>query len=147
MNIGGGGGGGDGSGLPWRAGAPAGVFAYGCPPFEPAPIPDLGPGYVPPPLVPPNFDWSKLRPEGAALAPCPKCSNHHRVLEPCPFCLRAELDALKKALGQDAKPAEEIAMLRATLSKVVFALKEVQVATGSERLAQLVAEAEKVLAT
>jgi hypothetical protein len=100
---------------------------------------------VPPPIVPPDFDWTKLRPETAALAPCPKCGNHHRVLEPCPFCLRAELDALKKALGQDAKPAEEIALLRATLSKVVAALKEVQVATGSERLAQLVAEAEKVL--
>lgn len=145
MNISGGGGGGGGS-SPWRANAPAGVFAYGCPPFEPAPIPDLGPGYEPPPFVP-GFDWTKIRPETAALAPCPKCSNHHRVLEPCPFCLRAELDALKKSLGQDSKPAEEIAMLRATLSKVVFALKEVQVATGSERLAQLVAEAEKVLAS
>jgi len=133
---------GDGTGLPWRAGAPAGVFAYGCPPFmpEPVPTPDLGPGYVPP-----GFDWTKLRPETAALAPCPKCGNHHRVLEPCPFCLRAELDALKRTLGEGARPAEEIEALRTILRKLTASLKEVASVTGSVKLAQLVLEAEKVL--
>lgn len=29
-----------------------------------------------------------------ALAPCPNCNNHVRVGEPCPFCLRADVDAL-----------------------------------------------------
>ena len=115
-----------GNGFPDRASAPTGVFAYGCP-SSPIVTPDVAPVPVTPTpglgtITP--FDWTKWHPEAGALALCSKCNNHHRSADPCPFCLRAELDALKLALGDKAKPAEEIENLRAFVRKILGAMRE-----------------------
>jgi hypothetical protein len=137
---------------PFRAaGFPAGVFAYGCPPtFDPPNIPDFVPPISPvipnPDLRKTNLDWAKLL-EGmrnGSFAPCPKCNNHIRTAEPCPFCLRDDLNALKKALGPEAKPAETIETLRAALRKTLGALRDISRVTGGS-LEPLIAECEKAL--
>lgn len=135
------------NGGPNRYGAPAGTFAYGGPSIPEAPFvptPDLGPSPSIPNLMPP-FDWSKMHPEVAALAPCTTCNRHHRVGEPCPFCMRDELNALKLALGNKAKPAEEIAQLRSFVRKMLGALRDIHQVTGSSRLAELITEGDLLL--
>ncbi len=131
---------------PDRYGAPAGTFAYGGPstPESPfIPTPDLGPSVPIMPKLP--FDWSKMHPEVATLAPCTTCNRHYRVGEPCPFCMRYELNALKLALGDKAKPAEEIERLRSFVRKMLGALRDIHQVTGSPRLAELITEGDLLL--
>jgi len=142
MNIAGG------NGDPNRFGAPAGTFAYGCPsvPDVPwVPSPDVAKPMPSIPNVVPPFDWSKMHPEMAVLTPCVKCNRHHRVGEPCPFCMRDELNALKLALGDKAKPAEEIERLRSFMRKMLGALRDIHQVTGSTRLAELITEGDLLL--
>src|SRR5271169_4815784 len=96
------------TGDPWRSTFPGGTFAYGCPPIDtPAspPGPPMNPFDIPPVPVPTvsPFDLRALKPEMWAFAVCTKCQRHVRTGEPCPWCLRADLDALKIALGDKAK--------------------------------------------
>jgi hypothetical protein len=121
---------------------PAGVVLYGAPPFYPPnPVipeetqPPFAPPFVPPPLLNP-FE---------TLAVCTKCSRHHRSNEPCIFCMRDELDALKTALGDKAKAAHEIERQRAFLRKVLGTLRELHQVTGSQRLADLITEGDVLL--
>ncbi len=119
-----------------------GVVLYGgSPPFDP---------YVPTPDVAPPFQPFTPNPLGSLTFPvltvCAKCNNHFRQGEPCPFCIRAELDALKTALGDKAKPAEAIETLRAALRKALGALRDISRVTGGS-LEPLIADCEKALDT
>lgn len=79
------------------------------------------------------------------LTPCAKCNRHIKdATVPCPFCLRADLDALKAALGKDAKPVETIATLKLALRKALGALRDVSRATGGG-LEPIIAECEAAL--
>lgn len=117
---------------------PAGVVSYGGPPVEPYQPPDLTP-HVPPifPILPVTFnqEW--------AMSPCTRCNRHVRTGEPCAWCLRAELDALKAALGDNAKPVEEIERLRAGLRCALGMLRDIEKAFGVPN--PKIAELEKVL--
>lgn len=151
------------SGNPWRGTFPGGTFAYGCPPVDTPFVPPSNPFDVPPGVAPVNpFDLRSLKPEMWALAVCTKCQRHVRTGEPCPWCLRAELDALKIALerasasagphgaerrgfGDKAKPVEEIAKMRDALRLAVDTLREVSRVVGSSRLDEVIAQCERAL--
>jgi hypothetical protein len=136
----------NGSGIgsdPFRSSFPGGTFAYGCPPID---IPPAIPGGIPYPPSP--FDLGALKPEMWAFAVCSKCQRHVRAGEPCPWCLRADLDALRVALGDKAKPVEEIAAMRAALRLALETLREVSRAvgaSGSSRLDEVIAQCERAL--
>jgi hypothetical protein len=139
------------AGDPFRSNFPGGTFAYGCPPIDTSPkIPGDGLPTTPP-LVP--FDLSGYKPEQWALTPCPRCGRHIRVTrvtsvvlaEPCPWCLRADLDAFRLALGDKAKPADEIATLREALRATVAALRDISRVTGSGKLDDIIAQADRAL--
>ena len=128
------------------AGTAAAVVMYGCAPYEPPPNPP-GDGFPPPPPwvpMPATTSIPNIITVPIALTPCPKCNRHTRAGEPCPFCLRSDLDALKAALGKDAKPAEAIATLKTALRKALGALRDVSKVTGGA-LEPLIAECEKAL--
>jgi len=119
----------------------AGIVSYGGSPFQPEPFP-----IQPAPIGPHIPNVLPVNPYHAdTLAICEKCANHHRLSEPCPFCLRNELDALKAAIGDKAKPADEIEKLRAIVRKMLGALVDIQKVTASPRLAELIAEGDKAL--
>jgi len=134
-----------GSGEPWRSTFPGGTFAYGCPPIDTPPGPPMNPFDIPPtpPMNP--FDLRGLKPEMWAFYPCSKCQRHVRAGEPCPWCIRAELDALKVALGDKAKPVEEIAAMRTALQLALDTLREVSRVVGSSRLDEVIAQCERAL--
>jgi hypothetical protein len=138
-----------GSGNPFRSNFPGGTFAYGCPPIDiPPAIPDeVLPGIPYPGLNPFGnpFNLKSLKPEMWAFTVCEKCKRHVRAGEPCPWCLRADLDALKVALGDKAKPVEEIAAMRTALQHAVETLREVSRALGSSPLDEVIAECERAL--
>lgn len=132
---------------PWRSTFPGGTFAYGCPPIDTPPIPPMNPFDIPPVPVPTvkPFDLRALKPEMWAFTVCSKCQRHVRAGEPCPWCLRADLDALKIALGDKAKPVEEIAKMRDALRLAVDTLREVSRVVGSSRLDEVIAQCERAL--
>lgn len=133
------------TGNPWRGTFPGGTFAYGCPPVDTPFVPPSNP-FAPPDVPPVNpFDLRSLKPEMWALTVCTKCQRHVRVTEPCPWCLRADLDALKIALGDKAKPVEEIAKMRDALRLAVDTLREVSRVVGSSRLDEVIAQCERAL--
>jgi len=131
---------------PFRSMFPGGVFAYGCPPID---VPPVNPNPLLPYVPAPPFDPGIYKPESYALGVCPKCGRHVRFsimeVEPCPWCMRAELDALRLALGDKAKPAEEIETLRKALRLALGALRDVSKALGPSRLDEVIAECEKAL--
>ena len=129
----------NGNGNPFRSSWPGGTFAYGCPPIDTPPLP---PDFTPLPIKP--FDPGILKPETWAFRVCTKCNQHVRTMEPCPFCLRSELDALKRALGDAAKPVETIETLRVALRKAIGALRDISRVTGAG-LEPLIAECEIAL--
>jgi hypothetical protein len=132
-----------GTGEPWRSTFPGGTFAYGCPPIDiPPAIPD-GLPLIPNPINP--FDLGGYKPEMWAFCPCSKCQRHVRTGEPCPWCLRSDLDALKVALKGEAKPVEEIAAMRDALRLAVDTLREVSRVVGSSRLDEVIAQCERAL--
>ena len=126
-----------------RIAAGGGVVLYGgSPPMLPS-APWEPPDPIPPsPWTPPGYP---PMPASLALALCPRCSRHVRAEEPCPFCLRADLDAFRDALGEGAKPAERIAQLEVALRAAVQKLREISHASGGG-LDALVAECERALA-
>ena len=79
---------------PFRSSANAGVFAYGCPPIDTVPtVPDV--------ITP----WSPAPAIINGLSPCPKCGCHIRLSDPypCLWCMRADIDALKKTSEAGSK--------------------------------------------
>lgn len=98
-------GGGDGIG---RIGMGAGVVMYGG-----SPLLDL-PKLPAQDLLPPQPYPSQPM---ETLALCPKCSRHIRGEEPCPFCLRADLDALRASISF-ARVARLESALRAAMEKL-----------------------------
>jgi hypothetical protein len=157
MNVNSGGGS---SGLPFRSMANAGTFAYGCPPIDQSPF-DLERLNPPAPVYPVGEHAigcqcftcqlkSKLTPVagGITLIVCPKCNQHQRLDEPCPWCMSADIRKLLELCQSlntpNATLHTQLEATRAALRKAIETLRAFS-AVANGALDPLIAECEKAL--